>query len=433
MEGPSHDRAEFWRRRKRGLNSVGCVTLSAVTLNPTALPGGESRLEIDLLDAEFYQADPHPAFSWMRANEPLYRDHKNSLWAVTRHADLAEVERNSAVFVSGRGYRSWWAPEEINIISMDDPGHQQQRRLVANRFTPRATREHEPWLRARIDELLDAVAAEGDVEIIDALAAPLPSRLIAMLLGFPEDRWRDVKNWSEAIMRFDAASHDMDALVGLGTAIAEFVELLEELVPQRIGCPADDLISVWANADIAGKSGYSDQRMLHETGLFIAGGAETTRTVIAHGLRVFSDHPDQWDLLAESPELIPGAVEELIRWVTPLNNFFRTAIEDTTVGGRPVAQDDRLILLYPSANRDELVFADPFRFDVTRSTNPHLAFGHGTHFCLGANLARLELQILFTELTRRFEAPEIISEPVIEANIFARAVSSFEVRMRERA
>jgi cytochrome P450 family 142 subfamily A polypeptide 1 len=254
-----------------------------------------------------------------------------------------------------------------------------------------------------------------------------------MLLGFPEDRWRDVKNWSEAIMRFDAASHDMDALVGLGTAIAEYVELLEELVPKRIECPADDLISVWANADIAGESGYSDRRMLHETGLFIAGGAETTRTVIAHGLRVFSDHPDQWDLLAESPELIPGAVEELIRWVTPLSNFFRTAIEDTTVGGRPVAQDDRLILLYPSANRDELVFADPFRFDVTRATNPHLAFGHGTHFCLGANLARIELQILFRELTRRFEVPEVISEPVIEANIFARAVSSFQVRMRERA
>jgi cytochrome P450 family 142 subfamily A polypeptide 1 len=172
--------------------------------------------------------------------------------------------------------------------------------------------------------------------------------------------------------------------------------------------------------------------MLHETGLFIAGGAETTRTVIAHGLRVFADHPDQWNLLADSPELVPGAVEELIRWVTPLSNFFRTAVEDTTVGGYPVAKDDRLILLYPSANRDEQVFDDPFRFDVTRPSNPHLAFGHGTHFCLGANLARFELQILFAELTRRFQAPEVISEPVIEANIFARAVSSFNVRLSER-
>jgi len=390
------------------------------------------RPEVDLLDPEFYRGDPHPAFTWMRANEPLYRDSTNGLWAVTRHADLAEVERNSAVFLSGRGYRSWWAPEEINIISMDDPAHQQQRRLVASRFTPRATREHLPWLQATIDELLDEIALRQEVDVVDALAAPLPSRLIAMLLGFPEERWRDVKRWSEAIMRFDAASYDTDALVGLGTAIEEFVQLLSELVPERRGCPADDLVSVWANAEIHGRAGYSDRRLLHETGLFIAGGAETTRTAIAHGLRAFADHPGQWELLAERPELVPGAVEEVIRWVTPLSNFFRTAAQDSTIGGRPVAEGDRVILLYPSANRDEAVFDDPFRFDVTRSTNPHLAFGHGTHFCLGANLARIELQVLLAELTRRFRPPEVLSEPDVEPNIFARAVRRFDVRLVPR-
>ena len=391
------------------------------------------RLEVDLLDPEFYRVDPHPAFTWMRANEPVYRDVENSLWAVTRHADLAEVEKNSSTFVSGRGYRSWWAPEEINIISMDDPAHQQQRRLVASRFTPRATREHEPWLRSRIDELLDDIERRRDVEIIDALAAPLPSRLIAMLLGFPEDRWRDVQHWSEAIMRFDAASYDEAALVGLGTAIEEFVALLAELVPARRACPADDLVSVWANAAVHDRVGYSDRRLLHETGLFIAGGAETTRTVIAHGLRVFADHPEQWELLGREPERVPAAVEELIRWVTPLSNFFRTAAHDTSIGSQAVAEGDRLILLYPSANRDETVFTDPFRFDVTRGPNPHLAFGHGTHFCLGANLARFELQLLFAELTRRFESPQVLTEPDVEANIFARAVRSFEVRLTPRS
>jgi cytochrome P450 family 142 subfamily A polypeptide 1 len=396
------------------------------------VPAVVDRLEVDLLDPELYRRDPHAAFTWMRANEPLYRDERNGLWAVSRHADLAEVERRSDVFLSGRGYRSWWAPEEINIISMDDPAHQQQRRLVASRFTPRATRAHEPWLRERIDELLDAIAERRRVEIIDALAAPLPSRLIAMLLGFPEDRWRDVARWSEAIMRFDAASYDTEALIGLGTAIEQFVQLLGELTPSRRGCPADDLLSVWVNADVHGRQGYSDRRLLHETGLFIAGGAETTRTVIAHGLAVFADHPEQWDLLTASPELVPSAVEELIRWVTPLNNFFRTAAADTTIGGRPVAEGDRIILLYPSANRDEVVFDDPFRFDVTRSPNPHLAFGHGTHFCLGANLARFELQLLFGELTRRFQAPVALGEPDVEPNIFARAVRSFEVELTPR-
>lgn len=391
------------------------------------------RPEIDLLDPEFYRGDPHPAFTWMRANEPLYRDERNGLWAVTRHADLVEVERHSGVFLSGRGYRSWWAPEEINIISMDDPAHQQQRRLVSNRFTPRATREHEPWLRAVIDELLDDIAQRRDVEVVESLAAPLPSRLIAMLLGFPEERWRDVQHWSEAIMRFDAAAYDEDALIGLGTAIEQFVALLAQVVPERRACPADDLVSVWANAEVHGRQGYSDRRLLHETGLFIAGGAETTRTVIAHGLRVFADHPDQWELLATSPEAVPGAVEELIRWVTPLSNFFRTVAEDTTIGGRPVAAEDRIILLYPSANRDETVFEDPFRFDVTRTSNPHLAFGHGTHFCLGANLARFELQLLFAELTRRFEAPVVLTEPDVEPNIFARAVRRFDVRLTPRS
>ncbi len=391
-----------------------------------------ARLDVDLLDPELYRGDPHEAFTWMRHHEPVYRDERNGLWAVSRHADLLAVERDNATFVSGRGYRSWWAPEENNIISSDDPEHLRNRRLVSNRFTPRASREHEPWLRATIDELLDGIGPDGELEVVSGLAAPLPSRLIARLLGFPEERWRDVQGWSEAIMRFDAASYDVDALTGLGTAIAEFVELLGEVVPERRGCPADDLISTWVHADMGDRVGYSNRRLLHETGLFIAGGAETTRTAISHGLRVFADHPAQWDQVAQDPSLVPGAVEEVIRWVTPLNNFFRTAVADARIGDQEVAEGDRVILLYPSANRDEAVFPDPFRFDVTRPTNPHLAFGHGTHFCLGANLARFELQLLFGELTRRFRAPVVLTEPDVEPNIFARAVRSFRVRLEPR-
>ena len=143
--------------------------------------------------------------------------------------------------------------------------------------------------------------------------------------------------------------------------------------------------------------------MMHETGLFISGGAETTRTVIARGLRVLADHPDQWEAAAADPSLIPGLVEELIRWVTPLNNFFRTAAVDAHIGGQPVAAGDRICLVYPSANRDERVFDDPFRFDIRRDPNPQVAFGHGTHFCLGVNLARTELRMLFGALTQRVD------------------------------
>lgn len=406
------------------------------TAAPTpAEPTDTGRPEVDLLDPEFYRGDPHPTFTWMRANEPLYRDERNELWAVTRHADVHEVERNSAVFVSGRGYRSWWSPEENNIIAQDDPAHLEQRRLVSDRFTPRAVRTHHDWLTATIDELLDAIETKEEIDVVADLAAPLPCRLTARLLGFPEDRSDDIKGWSERLMRIDTAPRDPEVAMGLFEAIGEFAALLGEVVPARRGCPvadAPDLLSVWANAEIAGGHGYGEDRLVHETGLFIAGGAETTRTVISHGIAAFSEHPDQWDLLAERPEVMTTAVEELIRWVTPLNNFFRTAAQDATIGGRSVAEGDRIILLYPSANRDEAVFTEPFRFDVTRSPNPHVAFGHGTHFCIGANLARYELGLLFAALTRRFEAPEVLSGPEVEANIFARSVRRLGVRLRPR-
>ncbi len=394
-----------------------------------------TRPEADLLDPELYRTDPHDLWAWMRANEPLYRDEANGLWAVTRHADVLEVERNSAVFSSARGYRSWWAPEENSIIAQDDPGHVAQRRLVSDRFTPRAVRNQDEWVTATIDALLDdleAAAGDGPVDVVDRLAAPLPCRLTARLLGLPEDRWRDIKRWSERLMRIDAAPTDGDAAAELFEAIGEFAQAVGAVLPEKQACPMDDLLSVWGNTDLHGPGGYGPNRMIHECGLFIAGGAETTRTVISHGIRVLADHPDAWERMATDPDVVTTAVEELIRWVTPLNNFFRTALEDTTIGGRPVAEGDRIVLLYPSANRDEDVFVHPSTFDITRSPNPHVAFGHGTHFCLGANLARRELQNLFRELPRRFEPPVVVTEPDVEPNIFARAVRSFRVELTPR-
>ena len=382
------------------------------------------RPTIDLCDPEFYRsAGMHEAFTWMRANEPVYRDEANGLWAVTRHADLLDVERRSDVFVSGRGYRRRWEPSENNMIASDDPVHQRQRRLVSRGFTPKAVRRHEDVLAELIDELLDPI--DGEVEVVDALAAQLPARMTARLLGFPEENWREVKSWSERLMRLDAQFEDPAIEMAVGLACMEFNQQLMEMVPARRECPVDDLVSAWANA-------YEHDKVFNETGLFIAGGAETTRTAIAHGLRAFADHPDQWDRLATEPDLVPTAVDEVIRWVTPLNNFFRTAVEDSTIGAQDVADGDRVILLYPSANRDEAVFEDPFTFDTTRRPNPHVAFGYGTHFCIGANFAKYELVMLFAELTRRFTAPEVITEPDVEPNIFARAVRTFDLSLTPR-
>lgn len=387
------------------------------------------RLVVDLLDPELYRTNPHHTWTWMRANEPVYRDHRNGLWGISRHADVLEVERRDDVFRSGLGYRAIWAPDEVNMIAQDDPQHLAQRRLVNRRFTPRAVRDHEDEFRAMVGELLDAVADTGEMEVIDALAAQLPARLTCRLIGFPESRWRDLKRWSEQLMRTDMRDRSGETFVEFVMANQEFVALVQETA--GAGCPAESLLATWLGAEIDGRP-LDPKQVIHETGLFIAGGAETTRTVIAHGLRAFCDHPDQWELLAADPALVPGAVEEMIRWVTPLNNFFRRAVAPYRLGDTAITPGDRVILLYPSANRDEAAFADPFRFDVRRDPNPHLAFGHGTHFCLGANFARHELRVLLEEMTRRFTALVPLDEPDVEANIFARAVRSFRLGFSRR-
>jgi cytochrome P450 family 142 subfamily A polypeptide 1 len=381
----------------------------------------------DLLDPAWWPDldKVHDFFTWARREQPVYRD-ANGYWVVTRHADVLDVERRSDVFSSRGSYRANLAMEESNTIALDDPDHLTQRRLVSRRFTPRAVGRDEPFLQSRIDELIEAVSGDGKVEVVHGLAAQLPSRLTADLLGFPEDRWEDIKSWSERLMRTDAMLRDPEAAMGMMTAIMEFSPLLEEVAEERRGCPADDLISTWAGA------GMDPMTMMHETGLFIAGGAETTRTVIARGLAVLAEHPEQWEAAAADPGLVPGLVEEIIRWVTPLNNMFRRATADDRIGSQEVREGDRVMLAYPSANRDEAVFDDPFTFDIRRDPNPHLAFGQGTHFCVGANLARLELRLLFGSLTQRWRDLRIVSPPDIEPNIFAGAVRRFDLAFELR-
>lgn len=382
----------------------------------------------DLRDPAWWQDldRVHEFFTWARANAPVWRDERNGVWAVTRHADVLDVERRSDVFSSRGCYRANVALEETNMIAKDDPAHLAQRRLVNRRFTPRASRELTPLLTRLIDELVDRATEMGRIEVIGDLAAQLPCRLTANLLGFPEERWTDIKSWSERLMRIDTMDRDNEVAHGVLTAIVEFNSLLTEVAAARREQPADDLISAWVGAEM------DPITLMHETGLFISGGAETTRTVIARGLRALADHPDQWEAAAADPSLVPGLVEEIIRWVTPLNNMFRTATQDTRIGEQAVSAGDRVMLVYPSANRDEAVFEDPFRFDIRRDPNPHLAFGSGTHFCLGANLARLELRLLFERLTQRWTDLRVESEPEIEANMFAGAVRRFELSFTPR-
>ena len=285
----------------------------------------DDRLTVDLLDPALYQRNPHDVWAWMRANEPVYRDGRNGLWAVTRHADLMDVERRSTVFLSGQGYRALWSPEEINMIAQDDPRHRQQRMLVQPKLTGKSVAERQAEIVALVTELIDDALGAGDeMDVIDAIAGQLPARFTARILGFPEEMWPQIKSWSERLMRTDMRDRDGEVFRDFFAANMEFVGVIGEIAPAKLADPGDDLLSVWLHARIDGEP-LPPATIVHETGLFIAGGAETTRTAISHGLQAFAEHPEQWEAIAADPDLVPGAVEEVLRWVTPLNNFFRRA------------------------------------------------------------------------------------------------------------
>ena len=389
------------------------------------------RLNVDLLDPELYKSNPHETWAWMRANEPVYWDEKNKLWGITRHADVMDVERRSSVFSSEGVYRAVLSPGESNMIAQDDPRHRQQRMLVQPQLTHAGVARRTAEVEALVAELIAEAVATKEFDVIDLIAGQLPARLTARLLGFPEEMWPQVKSWSERLMRTDMRDRDECVMSEFMDANREFLGAMMPIMQEVATCPRDDFMSIWTHATIDGQP-LPPEAIFHEVGLFIAGGAETTRTAISHGLRAFVDHPDQWEEMANNPALVDSAVEEVLRWVTPLNNFFRMALTDDEVGGQKIAAGDRVIMLYPSANRDESVFANPYTFDIHRSPNPHLSFGFGTHLCIGANLARLVLTTVFRELSSQATGLRVVTEPDVEANIFARAVKSFRMGVSAR-
>ncbi|MBV8982106.1 MAG: cytochrome P450 [Acidimicrobiia bacterium] len=384
------------------------------------------RPEVDLLDPAFHVGDPHPAYRWMRHHEPIYRDEANGLWAITRMEHLRHVERHADLFTSTRGYRSVWIPTETSMISKDDPEHSAQRKLIADRFTPRAVGTLEDQVREIVADALNTFPIADRFEVVDTLAARVPSTLTARLVGWPHERWRDVRSWSERLMRVDTMGrvpmHTADGI----RAVFEIAKAVDPLYEDRKACPADDLMSVWARCPM------SVEEVNSELGLFIPGGAETTRTTLARALILFSERNDLWEQLAAAPETIPVAVEELLRWITPLNNMFRTVTAETELDGVQFAAGDRIALVYPSANRDEKVFDNADDVDLTRDPNHHVAFGFGTHFCLGAHVARLVLRVALEELTQRFTNLRPGSPPVYEANVFVKGVESFELVVDRR-
>jgi cytochrome P450 family 142 subfamily A polypeptide 1 len=387
---------------------------------------------IDLLDGELYAGGAYETYTWMREHAPVYWDATNELWGVSRYDDIIEIEKRKDVFVNSDqakgGYRPN-LPADGAIIGLDDPLHLRRRNLVSRRFTPRAASAWEDDVRAKVNALLDAVEAKGgSTEVIDDLAAPLPAMMIGKLLGFDEDRWRDLKRWSEETIALGGGPRYMDEK-GMLAAI-EFAQVAADLYETKRGCPMDDVMTVWTQAEVDGEPLARDDAIADSL-LLLDGGAETTRTVIARTLLNLLAHPDQWETLKSGADMVV-AVEEMIRFVTPIHNMCRVANRDYDIGGVTVAQGQQVVLMYSSANRDPKHFDDPERFDVTRHPNPHIAFGFGTHFCLGAALARLEIKVFFEELVRRVDSFTMTpgTAPVEMPNAFVYGLRSANIDLQ---
>jgi len=386
-------------------------------------------VEVDLLDPSFYAADPYPTYAWLRDHAPVYRDRRNGIWGVSRHRDVMDIERNTRRYSSASGSRPLIDMPE-SMINKDDPAHTRQRKLVSARFTPSAVRRHEDHVRAIVTGLIDAVAATGTAEVVTDLAAPLPAIVIAELLGFDRSMWPRCKMWSEVTMtNAGYRAGDPAAPGGSEEAVADFAGAVLELIEARRAEPRDDLVSIWVNREVDGRP-MPIEEVVNEALLLLDGGAETTRAVIGQIVLALARHPDQRALLLGDPGILAGtAVEEFIRWVTPILNMRRTVTEDHELHGEQLRAGDQVLLMYSSANRDERVFEQPGRFDVTRSHNHHVAFGFGTHFCLGANLARLEIRVMFEELLRRLPDFELGAgfEPEIVPGFFTRTLRTLPI------
>jgi cytochrome P450 family 142 subfamily A polypeptide 1 len=371
--------------------------VTAVTTPSSIQPPEE--LSIDLLSGAFYGREPHDAYAWMRAHAPVYYDEPNDLWGVASYAAVKQASVDTETFSSAQGIRPKFPPIAM-MIDFDAPEHVQRRRLVSEGFTPKRVRAMEDDLRRVCDTIIDGVCEKGSCDFVRDIAAPLPIIVIGDMLGVaPADR-DDLLRWSDDMLK-SLGSPDPSLLDGAANAFIEYTGYITSVFEdRRARRSTDDLAGVLCHASIDGDS-LDDDSLIHETLLILIGGDETTRHVISGGMDELLAHPDQMDRLAADPELMPGAVEEMLRWVTPIKNMARTATRDVELDGAPIAAGQELILLYPSANRDETVFERADQFDITRSPNPHLAFGFGAHFCLGNQLARLELRVMMDRLLTR--------------------------------
>ena len=366
--------------------------------------------DVDLLDPDVFRTGQHhEMFRLLRAEDPVHWSEEpggSGFWSITRHADLIEVNREPQRFSSAeQGISIQDLGEEGVMVRemmlyMDPPRHTRYRRLVNKGFTPRMIGLLETGLRSKAQLILDNVVEAGQCDFVIDISAELPLQAIAELMGVPAEDRHKLFEWSNRMIGIDDPEFEGDR-ESSGAAAAELYMYANSLAAEKRQQLTDDILSKLLGAEIDGDELTETEFDMFFMLLAVAGN-ETTRNATSHGMRALLDNPDQFDKLKANPELLPSAIEEILRWATPVLHFRRTAMEDYELGGKQIKKGDKVVIWHISANRDETVFEDPFRFDIERTPNDHIAFGGGgAHFCLGANLARMELNLIFNEILRR--------------------------------
>ena len=399
--------------------------------------------DVDLLDRDvFTRGIPHEWFTFLRNNAPVYHHPEPNgpgFWVITKHADVLAVGRDAHTYSSDqdRGGVIGLEDQQMEVefegaklmLMMDPPEHTRHRKLVNRGFTPRMINALEVHIRDLAVDVLEQAIANGDCDFVVDIAAELPLLVIAELIGVPTEDRHKIFDWSNRMV----GSEDPEYAVSMDRANEARIEMFlyaNQLAAERRKEPRNDIVSTLLGADIDG-----DQLTEMEFNLFFmllsVAGNETTRNAIAHGLNAFLEHPEEYQKLVEDPAgRIASATEEILRWASPVMYFRRNVTQDTELRGQKLSAGDKVSIWYVSANRDEDVFPDPFRFDIGRSPNEHLAFGGGgPHFCLGSSLARMEIHVLFEELARRVPRLEQLGDPQPLRSNFIGGIKHLPVRL----
>ncbi|MDO8432140.1 MAG: cytochrome P450 [Candidatus Binatus sp.] len=403
---------------------------------------------LNIIGPEHYAKNgyPHREWAWLRKHKPVsWCEYPNTdpFWAITKHADLVQISKQPRLFLNGprllvfvneSGMEQSPTPPFRHLLDMDPPVHGEYRAIVSRHFTRRGVRPLQPEIERITRKVLDDVTGRGECDFVTDVSSRIPLAVIAELLGVPHQDWDQLFKWTnETIGSGDpefqqgaSAQETMDrSRLGL-------FQYFTEMVAERMKHPTRDITSIVANAKISGEP-MPQFEMLSYYFLLVVAGNETTRNATTGGLLAFIESPGEWQKLKKNPALIDSAVEEIVRWTSPVIQFARTATEDTEIRGQKIKAGESVCLFYPSANRDEEVFEEPFKFDIARDPNPHVAFGIGEHFCLGANLARLELKVIFQQLAERLEYAELAGAVERLRSSFVGGIKHMPIRMTIKA